>query len=98
MLKLGNEGNTPYGILVITVLTFFIVTYFLAFHGDRVEGLAISAYVEEALSGEPIRAPKLVRAAFLDDVQDVYNNSKGSSGANLKYLLFEDYQKDSKHL
>lgn len=46
MITMGQAGNnSPYGILCITLITFFTITYPLAYQGDSAEGLLISTFV-----------------------------------------------------
>ena len=41
---------TPYSILIVAILSYFIITYFLSYHGEKAEGLLISLYTDEALN------------------------------------------------
>jgi hypothetical protein len=46
ILSMESTGNSsPYGIFCITLITFFTITYPLAYQGDTAEGLLISTYV-----------------------------------------------------
>lgn len=46
MMKGQTGASSPYGILMCLVISFFTTTYFLSYHGDKAEGLAVSIYVE----------------------------------------------------
>lgn len=69
-----SEGNaSPYGILFITVVSFFTVTYFLAYHGDKAEGVLISAYADEEIGyGICDNAPEIVKKAIKNDEDNTY--------------------------
>jgi len=45
---MGQMGAsaTPYAILIVAILSYFIITYFLSYHGEKAEGLLISLYVD----------------------------------------------------
>jgi len=74
IITMKNSGSaSPYGILFVCFISFFTVTYFLAYHGDKAEGLLISAYADEALNeGTPQCAPALIALAYKDDEGDAY--------------------------
>ena len=59
-------GNSPYGILCITLITFFTITYPLAYQGDSAEGLLISTFVELAFNDDSSleRAPEIIKKAY----------------------------------
>lgn len=51
MISMESVGkNSPYGILCITLITFFTITYPIAYQGDTAEGLLISSFVELAFN------------------------------------------------
>jgi len=44
--SMESTGNSsPYGIFCITMITFFVITFFVAYIGDVAEGLLIATYV-----------------------------------------------------
>jgi hypothetical protein len=45
-----GPSASPYSILIVSILSYFIITYFLSYHGEKAEGLLISLYTEEALN------------------------------------------------
>jgi len=49
MSQMGVSA-TPYSILIVAVLSYFIITYFLSYHGEKAEGLLIALYADEALN------------------------------------------------
>jgi hypothetical protein len=56
-----GTSATPYAIIIIAFLCFFIVTFFLSYHPEKIEGLLVSTFVEEAINdGELKQAPKIV--------------------------------------
>jgi hypothetical protein len=59
-------GNSPYGIICITLITFFTITYPIAYQGDTAEGLLISSFVELAFNDEAEleRAPAVIKKAY----------------------------------
>jgi hypothetical protein len=75
MFSMESAGNnSPYGIFCITLITFFTVTYPLAYQGDAAEGLLISTYVELSFNDEAEleKAPAIIKKAYKEDIQDVY--------------------------
>lgn len=58
------------------MITFFTITYFLAYQGDTAEGLLISTYVELGLTDEDqlSLAPKIIKKAYEADKSNLYKN------------------------
>ena len=46
IFSIDGSGKSPYALLCVVAITFFIVTYFLAYHGDTAEGILIAFYVD----------------------------------------------------
>jgi hypothetical protein len=71
-MKAAGQAS-PYGILFVCFVTFFTVTYFLAYHGDKAEGILISAYVDEVLNDGDLQcAPAVIAKAYKDDDGNEY--------------------------
>ena len=72
ILTIDGSGKSPYAILCVVLITFFVVTFFLAYHGDTSEGILIASYLDEALNDEvpPRYAPAIVDEAYNDDMKD----------------------------
>lgn len=73
--SMANMGPaaTPYAIMLIAVLCFFIVTYFLSYHAEKTEGLVTCVYVDEAIhDGDLTKAPSIMETTYEDDVNNVH--------------------------
>lgn len=76
-VSMGNMGlaATPYAIMLIAVLCFFIVTYFLSYHAEKTEGLVTSIYVDEAIhDGMLTKAPAIMDITYNEDVERRHRN------------------------
>lgn len=76
-VAMANMGTaaTPYAIMLIAVLCFFIVTYFLSYHAEKTEGLVTCIYVDEALNdGDLAKAPAILKTTYQDDVDNKHRN------------------------
>ena len=77
ILTIDGSGKSPYALVCVVAISFFIVTYFLAYHGDTAEGILIAAFLDEGLSDQapPEFAPALIRKAYQDDKEDTYKKA-----------------------
>lgn len=67
MGQMGASG-TPYAIMAVAFLSFFIITYFVSYHAEKTEGLLISTYVDEALNdGDLKKAPRVIEITYRED-------------------------------
>lgn len=70
----GSSGT--YGVLFITGVSIFTITYILAFQSDQAEGLVISTYVEEVLNRfNLVRAPNAIKKVYQEDMDKTYANT-----------------------
>jgi hypothetical protein len=48
-----NSSSNPniIGVLFVSIVSLFSVTYFISLHGDLAEGILVSAFIEERLNG-----------------------------------------------
>lgn len=96
MVMMEHSGkNSPYGIFCITLITFFVVTYPLAYQGDAAEGLLISTFVELGFNDEAEleRAPEVIKKAYREDLSDAYKHSTDANGEKVErpwYKLFTE--------
>lgn len=94
MITMESSGNnSPYGIFCITLITFFVVTYPLAYQGDAAEGLLISTFVELGFNDEADleRAPEVIKKAYKEDLSDTYKHYVDENGEKVDrpwYKLF----------
>ena len=66
---------TSYAIMIITVLVYFIVTFFLSYHLSKADALLISTYTDEALTcGQVSDAPDLIINTYYDDMYYSYKD------------------------
>jgi hypothetical protein len=73
LLTMKSAGSaSPYGILFVCVISFFTVTYFLAYHGDKADGILIAAYLDESINDELTKAPAVVQLAYDNDKSNQY--------------------------
>lgn len=96
MIMMENSGkNSPYGIFCITLITFFVVTYPLAYQGDAAEGLLISTFVELGFNDEADldKAPEVIKKAYKEDLSDTYKHYIDANGEKVHrpwYKLFTE--------
>lgn len=65
----GTGQISIMGVVFIIIISLFTVTYFICFHGDILEGLLISIFVEEKLtdSSELYQPPQKVKETYNND-------------------------------
>lgn len=83
MITMQNAGsNSPYGIFAITLITFFTITYPLAYQADAAEGMLISTFIELGFNDENTleRAPEIIRVAYEEDLTDTYKHETNENG------------------
>lgn len=96
MIMMEHSGNnSPYGIFAITLITFFVVTYPLAYQGDAAEGILISTFVELGFNDEADleKAPAVIKKAYKEDLSDHYKHYTDANGERVVrpwYKLFTD--------
>ena len=74
LAKLG-PATTPYAIMIVAILSFFVITYFVSYHAEKTEGLLVSTYIEEALAdGELKQAPRVMEITYVEDINYNQNN------------------------
>ena len=72
-----GAAASPYAIMIIAVLSFFIITYFVSYHSEKTEGLLVSIYTDEALNdGQLTSPPRVMEITYNEDVNYVQRNIK----------------------
>lgn len=71
--------------LFVSLVSLFLVTYFISIHGDLAEGILVSVFVEERLNGingfqqggkAVINRPgEMVKNLYNDDTNEIYNKA-----------------------
>ena len=76
---------TPYAIMIVAVISYFLLTYFVSYHAEKTEGLLISVYVDEALNDAQLTTPpRIMEIIYIQDVNYDQNN------VSFCDLLFKD--------
>lgn len=91
MLSMEKAGSSsPYGIFCITIITFFTITFPIAYIGDAAEGLLISTFVELAFNDEAELelAPTIIKKAYKEDLEDYYKNDVDEFGNNVERVWY----------